>query len=550
MLRTLMADGRDDDVVTLVSKLVANNTELAVRAARADELATRNVELEKQLEKLLARVKKSETVSTAQLVLWADAIRRGEAGDILADGDPRAEANEKLRDKSGLDDEYDPETKPAPERPTGRTPAPKHLPRVPNPIDVPVNARACPRCGKERTCIGHDTTEVIDLIPAQVIVRQDKREKLACGDCEAEVVRAPTGDKVVEGGKYGDALVIDMLVSKYGDGLPLNRQRERYKRLGFEIPVATLVDQVRWSTDLLRPLWRAAVAECIASQVMHLDATGLPVLDRAAPNGKRIGSLWGYVGDDVCAYVYASTGKARAQKPGEMGPEEILALRKGFTVADASSLFDASFASRPDLIECGCGMHARRYFVKALEAGDTRAALPIAAYKKLYEIEEEIRDRDPDERLAVRQQQSRPVFDELVAWAKVHQPFETPSSKLGEAIRYLLNHHVALGRFLESGIVPIDNGAVERLHIRAALARKNFLFAGNDDFGERAAIAFTILGCCRIVGINPVEYLADVFPILARPIRLRDLPDLLPHRWKARRDAAAAFVAAVATLAS
>jgi transposase len=550
VLRTLLGDGRADDVVSLVAKLVANNTELAVRAARADELAARNVELEKQLEKLLARVKKSETVSKAQLVLFADAIRRGEAGDVLADGDPRADANERLRDASGIDDEKEPETKPVRERPTGRKPAPKNLPRVPNPIDVPTDARACPRCGKERTCIGHDTTEVIDLIPAQVIVRVDRREKLACADCEAEVVRAPIGDKVVEGGKYGDALVIDMLVSKYADGLPLHRQRDRYQRLGFDIPVATLVDQVRWSTDLLRPLWRAAVAECIASKVMHLDATGLPVLDRAAPGGKRIGSLWGYVGDDVCAYVYASTGKARAQKPGEMGPEDILALREGYTVADASSLFDASFAARPNLIECGCNMHSRRYYMKALEAGDTRAALPIAAYKKLYEIEEEICDRDPDAKLAARREHSRPVFDELVAWAEVHQPFEAPSSKLGEAIRYLLNHRVALGRFLESGLVPIDNGKVERLHIRAALARKNFLFAGNDDFGERAAIAFTILGCCRIVGLNPVEYLADVFPRLARPVRLRDLPELLPHRWKARRDGAAAFCAALARLAS
>lgn len=549
MLRSLVADGRSEDIIALVSKLVATNTELAVRAARADALATRNVELEKQLAKLLARVRQRETVSKAQLVLFADAIRRGEAGDVLTDGDPRADANAQLRDRSGLDDDAEPETKPPPVRPTGRTPAPKGLPRVNNPIEVPPRERACPRCGKERACIGHETTETIDLIPAQVIVRLDRREKLACADCEAEVVRAPMGEKVVAGGKYGDALVIDILVGKYGDGLPLTRQRERYRRLGLELAVSTLVDQVRWSTDALRPLWRAAIAECIAAQVMHLDATGLPVLDRAAPGGKRIGSLWGYVGDDVCAYVYTSTAKARGQQPGELGPEEILALREGYTVADASSLFDASFASRPNLIECGCNMHARRYFVKALAAGDSRAALPLAAYKKLYEIEDEVRDRDPDERLAVRQQKSRPVFDELVAWARVHQPFEAPSSKLGDAIRYLLNHHVALGRFLEAGIVPLDNGAVERLHVRAALARKNFLFAGNDDFGERAAIAFTILGCCRIVGLNPVEYLADVVPRLARSIRLRDLPDLLPHRWKARRDAAAAFCAALAQFA-
>jgi hypothetical protein len=221
-----------------------------------------------------------------------------------------------------------------------------------------------------------------------------------------------------------------------------------------------------------------------------------------------------------------------------MGPEDILALRVGPTVADASNVFAASFRSNPNLIECGCNMHARRYYVKALDAGDKRAALPLAAYKKLYEIEEEIRARDPDAKLAVRQAQSKPVFDELVAWAKVHQPYEPPTSKLGVAIRYLLNHRIALGRFLESGLVPMDNGAVERLHVRAALTRKNYLFAGSDAGGERAAIAYTILGCCRMLGINPIEYLTDVLPKLARRIRLIDLPDMLPAQWQARRASA------------
>jgi len=337
----------------------------------------------------------------------------------------------------------------------------------------------------------------------------------------------------VPGGKLGHEFIIDMLIGKYGDGLPLHRQKERDARLGFPISVSTLVDQVTWVTDLLRPLWRAAVAECIGSKAMHLDSTGLPVLDRDAPGGKRVGTLWGYVGDDVAAYVYATTGKKLGQKPGEMGPEDILALREGYTVADASNVFDASFQHRPELIECGCNLHARRYYVKALDAGDQRAALPLAAYKKLYDIEEEIREFDPDGKLAVRQERSKPIFDELVAWAQTHQPYEPPASKLGEAIRYLLNQHVALGRFLESGLVPIDNGAVERLHVRAALTRKNFLFAGSDAGGERAAIAYTILGCCRIIGLNPAEYLREVLPRLTRRVRLMDLPDLLPAHWKA-----------------
>lgn len=548
MLRGLLADGRADDVVSLVTQLVANNTELAVQAAKATTekaaLEKRTADLEKQLQRLLDRYKKSEAVSKAQLVLFIDALSRGEAGDVLGDDDPRRGANEELRKASGIDDPDDePKTKPPRNQPV-RKPAPPELPRIENPIAVPSAERPCPVCGTERTCVGHDITEVVELVPAQVIVRQDKREKLACPNCDGELVRAPKVDKVVDGGKYGDALEADILVGKYVEGVPLHRLRERYARLGVDIPISTLVDQVRWSTDLLRPLWRAAIAECIGSKVMHVDGTGLPVLDKGAPGGKRLGTLWGYVGDDVAAYVFASTAKAVGQKPGEMGPEDILSLRDGFTVADAGSQFDASFARRPNLIECGCNMHGRRYFTKALDAGDTRAALPLAAYKRLYEIEDEIKGLDPDAKLAMRVENSKPVFDEMVRWAEVHQPFEAPTSKLGDAIRYLLNHKVALGRFLESGLVPPDNGPVERLHIRAAIARKNFLFAGSDAGGERAAIAFTILACCRIAGVNPSDYLTAVFPILAARVRLIDLPGLLPARWRARRDAAALAPAA------
>jgi hypothetical protein len=195
----------------------------------------------------------------------------------------------------------------------------------------------------------------------------------------------------------------------------------------------------------------------------------------------------------------------------------MLGLREGLTVANASNLFDASF-QRTALIECGCNMHARRYFVMALDAGDQRAALPLAAYKKLYEIEAEIRDRDPDMKLAERRARSKPVWDELVAWCEVRKPYEPPSSGLGKALRYLTNHKVALGRFLEYGYVPLDNGIVERLHVRAALTRKNFLFAGADSGGERAAIAFTIFGSCRLAGVDPIEYLADVLPRLTGQI--------------------------------
>lgn len=534
VVKTLRAENDWDAVLALVGKLVADNNDMARRLAR-----------------IASRFKKSEKVGKAQLVLFLDALQRGEGEpehEADASPDDLDDADRKLRDASGIDDKGSDadddlsklRTRKPPRQPANRTVAPPHLRRVDNPILVPADQRACPTCGTERACIGHDVSEVIELIPAEVIVRRDLREKLACTPCEGELVRAPVGDKIVPSGKLGLALVAALLVDKYVDGLPLHRQRERYQRLGLDLSVSTLADQVKWCTDLLRPLWRAALAEVIAARVMHLDGTGLPVLDPNAPGGKRLGALWGYVGvnaaETVAAYLYVSTAKKRGQHAGELGPEDMLDLRDGLTVADASNVFDHSF-KRPALIECGCNMHGRRYFVKALDAGDKRAALPLAAYKKLYEIEAEIRDRDPDAKLIERRARSKPVWDELVAWCEVHKKYEQPSSPLGAALRYFTNHNVALGRFLEYGFVPLDNGIVERLHVRAALTRKNFLFAGADSGGERAAIAFTILGSCRLAGVDPIEYLSDVLPRLTGRIRLVDLPSLLPSRWAAARAA-------------
>jgi transposase len=531
VVRALRADNDWDAVLEIVSRLVAENAEMTRRLAR-----------------IAARFKKSEKVGKAQLVLFLDALQRGE-GEPEADGEQGPDeidlADAQLRAASGADQLKDDDLaalKTRPPRDPAHVPAPAHLPRVDNPIPVPADERACPKCGRERVCIGHDVTEVVELVPAKVIVRRDAREKLACLPCDGELVRAPLGDKVVTSGKLGLGLVSQLLVDKYVDGLPLHRQRERFQRLGIDLAVSTLCDQVTWCTDLLRPLWRAAVAEAIASRVMHLDGTGLPVLDSTVRGKTRLGTLWGYVGDNgvetIAAYLYTSTGKKAAQLPGEMGPEDVLALREGPTVADASNLFDKSF-ERPGLIECGCNMHGRRYFVKALEAGDKRAALPIAAYRKLYAIESELRELDPEKRLAARSARSKPIFDELKNWCHVRKKYEPPSSRLGKALQYFSNHEVALGRFLEDGRVPIDNGIVERLHIRAALTRKNFLFAGSDAGGERAAIAYTIFGCCRLAGVDPIEYLADVLPRLRRRVRPLDLPDMLPSRWAPARTAAA-----------
>lgn len=534
-LRELLAEGRDEDIVELVAKLLRRNTEL-----------------EAQLAAKLMRRNPGEGVSSKQLLLLLAELGEQEEQQELDGTDARPAADQTLEERADAAElarkkleEAEARKKNRKKQPQLRKPLPENLRRVDNDLVVPTEQRPCPECGSERTCIGHDVTEIIELVPAELIVRRDRREKLACEACEAEVVRAPMGDKVVDGGRCGPVLVATMLNDKYHDGLPWHRQIKRFEQMGWKMPLSTATDQAKWAAERFQPLWRIALEQCVEADVMHTDATSMPVLDKMGDKGLRIGSMWGYVGENrktdddreferVACILYTSTGKKTKQREHELGPEDVLALRNGYTVADASNIFDASFA-RPGLIECGCNMHARRYFKKALDAGDERAARPIAAFKRLYFIEDEIRDLPIAEKTAQREARSRPVYDALVEWCEAHKPYEPPASPMGKAIRYLLNHKEALMRFMSDGVIPIDNGPVERLHVRTALTRKNFLFVGSDEGGHRAAIIYTILSCCALAGVIAVEYMADVLPRLGGKLTRDRLLELMPANWKARR---------------
>jgi transposase len=517
VLKKLLSVGRDGEVVELVTKLVA-----------------RNRELELLLAKLRVSKNHGERILAGQLELFLTKLKEQTPAGALD------EANKKLEDAAKENGGRTEPEKP-PKQPSVRRPLPPGLRRVKNPLLVPESERPCPVCSTLRRCVAHETTQVIDLIPAEVIVRLDIREVLGCDKCDAELQRAPMGDKVVAGGVYGSRLVATLIVDKYKNGMPLHRQGEELGRLGLDMPSSSMADQITWGTDLLKPIWRGLIAHVLGAVVMHLDGTSLPVRDKDSAKGITLGALWGYVGDTTCAfYLYTSTGKKRGQQPGEVGPEQLLARRKGYVVADASNLFDATFRLG-ECIEIGCNMHARRYFVKALDALDMRAAVPIAAFKALYDVEYDAREASPEGRREARQRRSKPVYDELIAWCLAYQPSEPPTSLLGKAIQYLLNQQIALRRFLDDGVLPIDNGIVERLHRMPAVTRRNFLFAGSHTGGERAAIAYSILASCDLADVNPVEYLADVLPRLARDglVLGRDVPALLPAAWKKARDAVA-----------
>ncbi|MEO1334844.1 MAG: IS66 family transposase [Myxococcota bacterium] len=491
------------------------------------------------LAKKMRTFKTTEKVSDAQLLLFLEKAAEDHPAvppePPNKDEPPRPPTlNEEL--KKLVDEERKrrstEKTKPPPRRPR-KKPFPDALKRVDNIIPVPHEQRPCPKCGAERRCLGHEVSEVLELEPAKVFVRRDRRETLTCDTCETpQITRAPRGDRVVEGGRFGLRIVAQMLVDKFRDGLPLQRQRERYRRLGVDLSVSTLADQIGWGAELLKPLWRALQREALRADILHLDATGLPFFDQVTKGGKKrkkIGALWGYVGDDATAlYLFAPSGHATFEDRNIIGPADFLGLRTGLTVADAASVFDKAF-ERDDIIECGCNIHARRYFGRALDNGDARAAIAIAAYKALYKIEDEARDLTPSERLIIRQQRSAPIFMKMVEWAESIKDAEPPASKLGRALTYLTNQQEPLGRFLKDGRIPPDNNVVERLHVRAALTRKNFLWAGSHRGAISASIAFSIIGTCILCDIEPLEYLSTVMPILVRGVIEKDVGRLLPQ---------------------
>jgi len=530
-------------VLEVLPKLLAQGrTKEALEAVRV--LVKRNEQLERQLAALGRRsMKANEGVSSAQLVLILDELSRQQAE---ADKDPelaakkqdellqkRAEAAAERARQKALAEGAKPKPRPL------KKPLPAELPRRDNIIEVPEAERACPRCGDERAVIGQDISEVLELITAKLYVRSDKREKRACVTCEAAVIRAPRGDKIVAGGQLGCSIGAQIVYDKYELGLPLHRQRRTFKRMGMTLSSSTLADQVKWGAELLRPLWLEAIDQVLASNVMHLDGTGINVLDRDHPKGKRSGTLWSTSGasatkPEVAAYFYASTKKAKRQHPGEHGPSDILALRTGIIVVDMDMLF-VEQRKRDDLIDCACNMHARRYFVKALDNGDKRAALVLGAFKALYQVEEDVREASEAERLAARQEHSTPCYDDIVSWCVVYERDTPPKTPLGRAIGYLLKHQIALRRFEKNGAIPIDNMAAEHNFVSVALTRKNYLFVGSDAGGERAAIAYTILRCCRLAGVEPLEYLTDVLTVLSRGIKRVDVPQLMPAAWARRR---------------
>jgi hypothetical protein len=328
-------------------------------------------------------------------------------------------------------------------------------------------------------------------------------------------------------------LLAHIVVSKFHDGLPLYRQSQIFRRSGVDIADSTLGDWCAASAGLGEPLWKEARRQTLASYLMSLDDTGMPVLDRDHPTGIKRGHIWTFLGDGdrvgFCEYTPDWKGHR---------PRAVLAEFTGKVIqSDGYAGIDASFTGRAPPRRAGCMDHCRRRFVDALDAGDVRAAVVVSLMRDLYAVEERARvaGASLDDLAFRRRAQSKLIVDRLhLLIAELHGKV-TPKSPLGKATTYAINQWPTLIVFLDDPRVPLSNAHVERQQRRTALGRKAYLFAGNDDAGRRLAILQSLVVCCDLVHAPPFEYLRDVFGKIAAGWPHSRIAELLPAAWLANQ---------------
>ena len=415
-------------------------------------------------------------------------------------------------------------------------PVRKALPEsLPRETITHTTACQCSACGGELRPLGEDVAEMLEYVPGRFKVIRHVRPKFSCASCQS-ITQAPAPSRPIARGLAGPALLAHVLVSKYTDHLPLYRQSEIYAREGIDLPRSTLADWVGQCSALLRPLHDALGRHVLAGTTLHADDTPVPVLCPGRGTTKH-GRLWTYVRDErpFASQVPPAVWFCYSPDRKSAHPREHLQSFQGTLHADGYAGFNGLYErTAHPLLEAACWAHARRKFFDVNAATPSPLALQaLQQISELYGIEEDIRGKPPDVRHAVRQARAGPVLDALHRWMHATLAQLSKKSELSGAIRYSLSRWKALTRYRDDGRVEIDNNAAERALRAVALGRKNYLFAGSDAGGERAAAIYSLVGSAKLNGLDPEAYLRHVLTVIAdHPVSR--IAELLPWNLAAR----------------
>jgi transposase len=351
--------------------------------------------------------------------------------------------------------------------------------------------------------IGEDVAEMLEYVPASFKVIRHVRPRMACTCCE-RIVQGPAPSRPIARGLAGPGLLAHVWVSKYADHLPLYRQSGIYARQGVELERSTLADWVGSAARLLEPLEQALGRHVMAAEKLHADDTPVDVLQPGRGTTKT-GRLWTYVRDDRPSGSVDPPAMWLRYTPDRKGehPQKHLKDFRGILQADGYAGFDRLYED-DTITQAACWAHVRRKFYDLEQAdGSPVAAEAVRRIGTLYEIEAEIRGKPPHERCAERKARAGPLLHEMKAWLESTLTKIARKSALAVAIRYALTRWAALTRYVGDGRIEIDNNAAERSIRDVALGRKNYLFAGSDAGGERAAAIYSLLGTAKLNGLDP-----------------------------------------------
>lgn len=405
-----------------------------------------------------------------------------------------------------------------------RKPLPEHLPRV---TEEHAPACGCPHCGATLRWLGEDVAEHLEYVPEHFKVIRVVRPKMSCPKCSA-VVQAPAPSRPIPKSNAGAGLLAHVAVSKYLDHLPLYRQSEIYARQGVDLERSTMAGWIGAISELVAPLVDEIGRYVVAARKVHADDTPVPVLDPGRGTTKT-GRLWVYVRDDRPAGSTDPPAAWYRYTPTREGahPRAHLDRFEGILQADGYGGFNSLYESGR-ILEAGCWAHARRKFYELFEAKRSPIAKEaLDRIQALYAIEETIRGRQPAERLAVRQRDAAPLLDGLGAWLRATLTTVSAKSDIASAINYAMKRWDALTRYSRDGAIEIDNNAAERAMKEPVLGRKNWLFAGSNDGGERAAAMYSLLETAKLNGVEPEAYLREVLQRLPE-MPVSRLAELLP----------------------
>jgi len=380
--------------------------------------------------------------------------------------------------------------------------------------------------------IGVDVVEILEFERPQLWVRRIEYPKYKIPSLpELNIVQGERAPSLIPGGSFGFGIGAEVLFNKFALHVPLYRQQDPFAQLGWAPNRSSLCQIVVNSTELLRPLAMLETERVLCSLVINTDDTEVTLLTPGQDKGSRKARLWIYRSNEpqasYDAFAFTST-RARA------GPDEFLRDFHGTICGDCySGYVNIEDATNGRIAFSACNAHARRYVFNAREQAPEVSSEILALYRALYDIEERGSRLDPAARLRLRRQESVPLMKriELVIHGDAAMKV-LPKSKLGRALGYMRNNWEAFKRFLSDAQLPIDNNEAERDLRRVAVGRRNWLFVGSEQGGERTAIILTVVASAHRHDLDVWAYLRDVLERLAKGED--NLEELLPDVWKAK----------------